>query len=118
MYRILIAGNETTITTQLKKRMEYMGYDVVGIASSVEEAIEMAKTLKPDIILMDIVMHGKFDGIEASKIIKNELDIPVIFITAYADDSLIKKAMDLESFGYILKPFQEKEIKAAIEIGI
>ncbi len=118
MYKILIADDEATITTQLEERMKYMGYDVVGIASSGEEAIEMAKQLKPDIILMDIVMPGKLDGIEASKIIKNVLDIPVIFITAYADDSLIKKAIDVEPFGYIVKPFQEKEIKAVIDIGI
>ena len=118
MYRILIADDEATITTQLEERMEYMGYNVVGVASSGEEVIEMAKALKPDIILMDIVMPGKFDGIEASQIIKTELDIPVIFITAYADDNLINKATDVEPFGYIVKPFHEKEIKAAIEIGI
>ena len=118
MYKILIADDEATITTQLEERMEYMGYNVVGVASSGEEVIEMAKALKPDIILMDIVMSGKFDGIEASQIIKTELDIPVIFITAYADDNLINKATDVEPFGYIVKPFHEKEIKAAIEIGI
>jgi PAS domain S-box-containing protein len=78
----------------------------------------MARQLRPDAILMDIVMPGTTDGISAAEIIKTELDIPIIFLTAYADDQYIERAKAVEPFGYIVKPFQEKEVKAAIEIAL
>ena len=119
MYRILVVDDEVVITTQLEERLTYMGYNVIGNASFGEEAVELSEKLKPDIILMDIVMpYGKLDGIDAAKIIKEELDIPVIFLSAYADDQFIERAKSVEPFGYILKPFQENEIKASIEIAI
>lgn len=118
MAKIMVVDDEVVITTQLEKRLISMGYEVAGRASSGEKAIEMAKRLRPDLILMDIVMPGKVDGIEASRIIKAELDIPVIFLTAYADDKFVIKAKSTEPFGYIVKPFQEKEIRAAIEVAL
>jgi len=118
MHKIMVVDDEAVIAMQLKERLTSMGYEVVGSAFSGEEAVEMAGGLKPDIILMDIVMEGKLDGIDASEIIKKELGIPVIFLTAYADDDFIKRAKNVKPFGYILKPFQEDQIKAAIEIGL
>jgi len=118
MPKIMIVDDEVIITMQLEERLTSMGYDVAGTASSGETAVEMAKRLKPDLILMDIVMPGKIDGIDASNIIKAELDIPVIFLTAYADDNFVKKAKNAQPFGYIVKPFQEKEIRAAIECAL
>ncbi|MBU1065383.1 PAS domain S-box protein [bacterium] len=102
----------------MEEHLVSMGYEVLGSATSGEEAIDLARRLRPDIILMDIVMPGKLDGIDASERIKAELNIPVIFLTAYADDKFVNRAKNTEPFGYILKPFQEKEIKAAIEIAI
>ena len=95
-----------------------MDYKVVGTASSGEGSISMAKSLNPDLVLMDIVMPGKLDGIEASEIITKELDIPVIFLTAYDDKQILDRAKKIGAFGYILKPFQEKEIKANIELAL
>ncbi len=118
MHRVMVVDDEAVISMQLEERLEAMGYDVVGTASSGEEAVDMAIDLRPDIILMDIVMPGKLDGIQASEMIKAELDIPVIFLTAYTDEKFIDKAKDVEPFGYIVKPFQEKEIRACIEIAI
>ncbi|MDY6966042.1 MAG: PAS domain S-box protein [Halobacteriota archaeon] len=118
MFKIMAVDDEAVITMQLEEHLTTLGYEVVESASSGEEAIDMARDLRPDIILMDIVMPGKFDGIDASRMIKEELDIPVIFLTAHADDELVNKAKAVEPFGYIIKPFQEKEIKAAIEIAI
>jgi YesN/AraC family two-component response regulator len=117
MHKVMIVDDEALVITQLEERLTLMGYDVVGSASSGIEAIEMARHLSPDIVLMDIVMPGSLDGIEASKIIKTELDIPTIFVTAYTDDKFVERAKSVEPFGYIVKPFQEREIKAAIEIG-
>jgi hypothetical protein len=95
-----------------------MGYDVIGTASSAEESLRMAKDLNPNLILMDIVMEGKLDGINAAEIIKKEMDIPIIFLTAYTDDEYIERAKNVEPFGYIVKPYSDNEVKANIEIAI
>ncbi|HQO01226.1 MAG TPA: histidine kinase dimerization/phosphoacceptor domain -containing protein [Spirochaetota bacterium] len=118
MKNIMVVDDEALISTQLEERLTLMGYNVVGRASSGEESVLMAKHVLPDVILMDIVMPGEFDGIAASEIIINELEIPVIFITAYGDDKYIERAKKLNPAGYILKPFHIDEIKAAIEIAI
>ncbi|MBT6563284.1 MAG: response regulator, partial [Candidatus Scalindua sp.] len=118
MSRLMIVDDEAVITTQLEDRLQSMKYDVVGTASSAEESVSMARVLRPDLILMDIVMQGKFDGIDAAKIIKTDMDIPIIFLTAYADDKYIKRAIQADPFGYIVKPFRENEIKANIEIAL
>ncbi len=118
MYKIMVVDDEAVITTQLEESLTSMGYDVIGSVYSGKEAVEMARRLRPDLVLMDIVMPGRLNGIDASVIVKKELDIPVIFLTAYADDNLINRARDSEPFGYILKPFQEREIKAAIEVSL
>ena len=118
MSKIMVVDDEAYISTQLEERLAAMDYEVVGTASSGEGSISMAKSLSPDLVLMDIVMPGKLDGIEASEIITKELDIPVIFLTAYADDKFLERAKKVQPFGYILKPFQEKEIKANIELAL
>ncbi len=95
-----------------------MGYNVVGRANSGEKSIDMARSLRPDLILMDIVMPGRYDGIEAARKIREDMNIPVIFMTAYADENYVSRAKQVEPFGYILKPFQEKEVRAAIEVAL
>jgi len=114
----MVVDDEAVITTQLEERLQSMEYDVVGTASSAEESVSMARELCPDLILMDIVMKGELDGIDAARMIKAYLDIPVIFLTAYAEDKFIKRAMEVEPFGYIVKPFRESEIRANIEIAL
>jgi len=118
MHKIMVVDDEAVITTRLEERLTSMGYEVVGKASSAKASISMAKRLRPDLILMDIVLPGKSDGIDASEKIKAELDIPIIFLTAYANDKFIKRAKKVEPYGYIVKPFQEKEIKAVIEVAL
>ena len=118
MKKLMVVDDEAVITTQLEDRLHSMRYDVVGIASSGEESVRMAKELRPDLILMDIVMKGKLDGIDAAKKIKEDMDIPIIFLTAYANDKYIKRAKHAEPFGYIVKPFRENEIRANIEIAL
>ncbi len=118
MAKILVVDDEATITTQLEERLSVMGYDVVGTASSGEEAAGLAEKLCPDIVLMDIVMPGKLDGIDAARLIKENMDIPVVFLTAYGDDRFIERAKDTGPHGYILKPYQESALKAAIEIAL
>jgi two-component system, response regulator PdtaR len=118
MSNILVVDDEAIITMQLERRLRTMGYTVSGMAACGEDAVDKARSLKPDLVLMDIVMPGEMDGIEAAKIITGELDIPVVFITAYADDTIIKKASSVRPYGYIVKPFTELGLKAAIEVAL
>jgi CheY-like chemotaxis protein len=118
MSKILIVDDEAIIILQLEKRLSAMGYTIAGMAASGEDAVDMARHILPDLVLMDIVMPGKMNGIEAAKIITGELDIPVVFVTSYADDSIIEKAKSVRPYGYIVKPFNELEIKAAIEVAL
>ena len=116
--KLMVVDDEVLIAMELEEDLSSMGYVVLGRTTSGEGAIDMARQLSPDAILMDIVMPGTTDGISAAEIIKTELDIPIIFLTAYADDQYIERAKAVEPFGYIVKPFQEKEVKAAIEIAL
>ncbi|MFH0966556.1 MAG: response regulator [Methanobacteriota archaeon] len=118
MSKILVVDDEAIISMQLEERLSAMGYTVVGMAATGLEAIEKARCYLPDLVLMDIVMPGKINGIEAAKVLTKELDIPVVFITAYADDAIIEQAKSAKPYGYIVKPFNELEIKAAIEVAL
>ncbi len=118
MKRILPVDDEVIIATRLQELLVSIGYDVPDIAGSGEEAIGLAKTLKPDLIIMDIVMPGPMDGIAAAEKIRADLDIPVIFLTAYSDEAHIARAKLSDPLGYILKPFNENQIKSAIELAL
>ncbi len=116
MSKVLVVDDEAAITMQLEERLSQMGYDVVATAPSGSDAIEAARRSRHDVVLMDIVMPGDLDGIQASETIRAEMDIPVIFLTGYGGDVFIRRAAKAEAFGYIMKPFREEDIKAAIEI--
>ena len=118
MSKILVVDDEAIITMQLEERLCAMGYIVAGMAATGEEAIVKARTLQPDLVLMDIVMPGRINGIEAAKVLTTEHNIPVVFLTAYADDTIIEKAKCVRPYGYIVKPFNELELKAAIEVAL
>ena len=117
-YKIMVVEDEAVIALNLQQMLTKMGYDVIGVSYSGEEALEKARSLRPDLILMDIMIPGKLDGIAAAKIIKAELGIPVVFLTAYSEDKIIESAKQAEPYGYILKPSQDREIKATVEIAL
>ncbi|HEY9246130.1 MAG TPA: response regulator, partial [Candidatus Methanoperedens sp.] len=102
----------------LQNRLKRMGYSVPSIASSGEEAIKKAKENRPDIVLMDIVLQGDMDGIEAAEKIRSLFDIPVIYLTAYSDESILQRAKIAEPFGYIIKPFRERDLQVNLEIAL
>ncbi|MCQ4575520.1 MAG: response regulator [Candidatus Brocadiales bacterium] len=112
--KILVVDDETLIAMGLESCLTSLGYEVVGTASSGEEAISMARELRPDLLLTDIVMPGKIDGVEAAKIIKAELNIPVIFVTAHEDKAL-RRAKEAEPIGYLLKPFSLGEVRTKLK---
>ena len=118
MHKIMVVDDEVAVTMQLEERLTAMGYEVVGKVASGKGAVDMAEQLRPDLVLMDIVMPGQMDGIDASRVIGGQLDIPVIFLTAHADEKFISRAKDVEPFGYIIKPFQEGQVRAAVEIAL
>jgi PAS domain S-box-containing protein len=119
MSRIMVVDDEAIITSQMEDYLKMLGYEVAGIANSGEVAVELARKLHPDLILMDIVMRRhKMDGITASEIIKKETDIPVIFMTAYGGDKVLERVKTVEPVGFIVKPFQENELKVAIEMAL
>jgi CheY-like chemotaxis protein len=118
MANIMIVDDEVVVLTQLEECLEVMGHKIVGEATSGEEAVTLAQNSNPDLILMDIKMPGKFDGIEAAEKIKAEKEIPLIFLTAYSENEFIERAKKVGPFGYLIKPFQREEIKAAVEIAL
>lgn len=116
--RILIVEDEGIVADEIRNRLEHFGYHVVGMAMTGQEAIDRAFTTFPDLILMDIMLKGPIDGVGAANRIRDRMDIPIIYLTAYSDEDTIQRAKISEPFGYILKPFKEREIKAAIEVSL
>ena len=116
--KILIVEDEIIIAEGLQRKLKTMEYDIIGIASSGEEAIKKIKENNPDLILMDIVIHGMMDGIETAAQIHSLFDIPVVYLTAYADEKTLQRAKITEPFGYLIKPFKERELQITIEISL
>ncbi|MEJ5187910.1 MAG: EAL domain-containing protein [Breznakiellaceae bacterium] len=116
--RVLIVEDEKIIALDLQRRLERFGYVVCDTAAEGEEALEKARLHRPDIILMDIMLSGAMDGIDTAKRIKEDLNIPVIFLTAYADEHTLERAKVAEPFGYILKPFKERELYTTIDMAL
>ena len=116
MLKIMVVEDEAMIAEDIKRTLEEMDYEVVAICSSGEEAVSMAINKKPELLIMDIMLEGKISGIEAVKRIHNHKEIPVIFLTAYADDATIKSASETAPYFYLVKPFNETDLKAAIQI--
>jgi two-component system, response regulator PdtaR len=117
-YRILVVEDEAIVAMGIKEKLEELGHEVVDIVFNGEDAVEKAIKIEPDLILMDIVLKGNMDGIEAASEIRNRLDIPIIYLTAYSDEEILKRARMTEPYGYILKPFNNSELNANIEMAL
>lgn len=118
MSRLLIVDDEAIIATDLEDRLSSNGYEVIGIATSGEKAVRLAGKLHPDLVIMDIVMPGPMDGIAAAAAIRDKHGIPVVFLTAHADEEFMDRAKAVGPLGYILKPFNEAQIYATLEIAL
>jgi PAS domain S-box-containing protein len=116
--RIFIVEDEKIVSRDLQNVLESMGYEVAGVATSGEEAVGLIPGLRPDIVLMDIMLKGRMDGIEAAERFRSELEVPLIYLTAYADDMTLQRAKITEPYGYLLKPFDERDLSIAIEIAL
>ncbi len=116
--QILVVEDEGIIAQDIQNTLKKLGYAVPAIAYSGKEGIEKAQEIQPDLVLMDIVLGGGIDGIEAAEQIRRRFHIPVVYLTAYADEKTLQRAKITEPFGYILKPFEEKELYITIEMAL
>ena len=116
--RIMIVEDEWTVAEEIKMVLQSFEYTVTSMSSSGEEAIQNAEKDKPDLVLMDIVLEGEMDGIQAANEIRSRFNTPIIFLTAYTDEKILERASITEPFGYIVKPFVNEDLKISIEIAM
>ena len=116
--RILVVEDEAIVAMGIKQKLEDLGHRVVDIVFTGEDAVQAALEKEPDLILMDIVLKGSMDGIEAAAKIRNQMDVPVIYLTAYSDEEVLERARMTEPYGYIIKPFKKSELNANIEMAL
>ena len=112
--KVLVVEDENIIAMDIRCALLSFGYDVCGVVATGEESIESAYRTSPDIILMDIKLRGKMDGILAAKQIQSKFNIPVIYLTAYGDESTLSRVDRTKPFGYLNKPFEEIELQSEI----
>ena len=115
---IMVVEDEKIVAADIRQNLTMLGYMVPAVIASGEEAIRKAAEHCPDLVLMDIKLKGKIDGIEAAKIVQSRLNVPVVFITAFADEATIQRAKSTEPYGYIVKPFGKKELQITIELAL
>ncbi|NET43376.1 EAL domain-containing protein [Okeania sp. SIO2B3] len=116
--KILVIEDELIVAENIARNLRKLGYEVIGIVDSGEEAIQTATKKHPNLVLMDIMLQGDMDGIEAAGYIRSQLKIPVVYMTAYADDNTLGRAKLTEPYGYLVKPFKPQSLKTTIEIAL
>jgi len=117
-YKILIVEDEFIEAMSFEQSLKCSGYDVIGIASTGEDAIEKVTNFKPDLVLMDILLKGEMDGIEVAAQIKENFDIPVVYLTAHPEESAVQRAKLTSPYGYIIKPVDKTDLKNTIELAL
>lgn len=115
---ILVVEDESIVAKDIQNSLKKLGYTVPSVENTGEDAIDAAGQYKPDLILMDIMLKGEISGIDAAEQIRQRYQIPVIFLTAYADESTLSKAKVTEPYGYIIKPFKEIDLHTSIEMAL
>ena len=116
--RILVVEDENVVAADIQECVDELGYSVVGTAASALEALRTAVNTEPDLVLMDIKLRGPIDGVEAAEQLHDRLGIPVVYLTAYADTEILSRAKKTPPAGYVLKPFDGRALRSAIEIAL
>ena len=116
--RILIVEDEFAVAMELEDHLTALGYSVVDHVMTGTDAVDCAAETDPDLILMDVRLDGRMDGIEAAETIRDSQSLPIVFVTAYSDDATLQRATDTTPFGYVVKPFEERELYAAVEVAL
>ncbi|MEW6303883.1 MAG: response regulator [Verrucomicrobiota bacterium] len=116
--QILVVEDEAIVAKDLTNRLVEMGYQVPAVSMTGREAVAKTEETHPDLILMDIRLKGDMDGVDAASEIRRHQDVPVIYLTAYSDQNTLDRAKQTAPYGYVLKPFVERELQTAIEIAL
>jgi two-component system, cell cycle sensor histidine kinase and response regulator CckA len=118
MNAVMVVEDEQLIAKDIADTLTKLGYDVTGTVASAEACVESAANRRPDLVLMDIHLQGEVDGIEAARLLRERFDIPVVFLSAYADEGTVARAKQSAPLGYLLKPFRKSELRSAVEVGL
>lgn len=116
--QIVVVEDESIVAEHITRSLQKLGYSVSSVANTGEKAIAEVEENRPDLVLMDIVLQGEMDGIETAKQIRSRFNIPVVYLTAYSDEKILGRAKITEPFGYVIKPFSERELRINIEIAL
>lgn len=116
--RILVVEDEEIVAMDIEARLSLLGYEVAGSAASGERAVALVPEVRPDLVLMDIRLRGEMDGITAAGIIRHRFSLPVVFLTAHSEATTLERAKVAVPFGYILKPFEDRELRTTIEMAL
>ncbi len=116
--QILVVEDEAIVARNIQMELRSMGYAVPAIAASGEEALQRAAEMHPDLVLMDISLKGAMDGVETTERMQERFDVPVVYLTACADECTLQRAKKTGPFGYLLKPYEERELQTTIEIAL
>src|SRR6476659_1266151 len=116
-HRILVVEDQRLIAADIENTLRQLGYLVVGNVASGDEAISTSEQARPELVVMDVRLRGEMDGIQTAEIIRTRFNVPVVYLTAYADEETILRAKKTRPFGYLVKPFNERELRATIEIA-
>jgi len=115
--RVLVVEDEVVVAEDLQQRLVALGFEVAGAADTAADAVRIAASTRPDVALMDIMLHGRPEGIDAAERLRSELDMPVIYLTAHSDSATLQKARLTDPAGYIVKPFDDQQLRVAIELA-
>ncbi len=118
MAKVLVVEDSKLLSNIIQASLKKLGHEISAAVSTGEDAIKKAEYKKPDLVLMDIVLEGKMDGIQAASQIRSRFNIPVIYLTGHEEEKFLERAKITEPFSYLIKPFRENELNAAIEIAI
>src|SRR5882672_5133643 len=116
--QILVVEDERLVARALQNELEQFGYEVSGIASSASEAVAQVEESRPDLVLMDVHLKGDVDGIEVAQRIQSRCGIPVIYLSAFSDAPTVARASETNAFGYLIKPYEERELQTTIEMAL
>ena len=118
MPRILIVEDESIVGLDIQKRLQRMGYEALEVLSTGQQAVEFVEREQPDLILMDIQIQGDIDGVETASRIRERFDVPIVYLTAFSDETTLERAKATEAFAYVLKPFKDRELYSSIEFAL
>jgi len=116
--RALIVEDEILIAEELKDRLSRLGFSVIAAVDTADEGIAIATKERPDLVLMDIRLNGEKDGVQAAQEIRQQVDVPIVYVTAYSDRLTVDRAKQTEHDGYILKPFHRRDLQSTIEVAM